>query len=130
MKNTSMPYNTVGNYDYTKSRKEKTDKPSKTIPDQSMSVREIVSRFAKGLPISGNSQQPIWEGENPILPPNFQNLDMVEQRQIIQSLKTKVSQTQAELARKQAEAAAKKREEHIEKMVQERLKKAQEEPSN
>jgi hypothetical protein len=35
---------------------------SKTVPDQSMSLRELLIRYAKGLPLEGQ-KTPIWEGE-------------------------------------------------------------------
>jgi hypothetical protein len=42
---------------------EKNFEPSQTIPDQSLSVREILQRYANGLPLGG-SNEPIWEGED------------------------------------------------------------------
>ncbi len=42
---------------------EKNFGPSLTVPDQAMSVREILQRFANGLPLGG-SNEPIWEGED------------------------------------------------------------------
>ena len=35
---------------------------SKTVPDQSMTLRELLIRYAKGLPLEG-AKTPIWEGE-------------------------------------------------------------------
>ena len=35
---------------------------SKTVPDQSMTLRELLIRYAKGLPLEGQ-KTPIWEGE-------------------------------------------------------------------
>jgi len=35
---------------------------SKTIPDQTMTLRELLVRYAKGLPLEGQ-KTPIWEGE-------------------------------------------------------------------
>jgi len=35
---------------------------SKTVPDQSMTLRELLVRYAKGLPLEG-AKTPIWEGE-------------------------------------------------------------------
>ena len=35
---------------------------SKTVPDQSMTLRELLIRYAKGLPLEG-TKTPIWEGE-------------------------------------------------------------------
>lgn len=37
--------------------------PSQTIPDQTMSIRELVKRYASGLPLGG-SNNPIYEGED------------------------------------------------------------------
>lgn len=39
------------------------NEPSQTIPDQAMSVRELLSRYANGLPLAG-SKEPIYEGED------------------------------------------------------------------
>jgi hypothetical protein len=38
------------------------EQPDMTIPDQSMTLRELLVRYAKGLPLEG-SKIPIWEGE-------------------------------------------------------------------
>lgn len=35
---------------------------SKTIPEQTMGLRELLVRYAKGLPLEG-MKTPIWEGE-------------------------------------------------------------------
>jgi hypothetical protein len=37
--------------------------PSQTIPDQTMSIRELVKRYASGLPLGG-ANNPIYEGED------------------------------------------------------------------
>jgi hypothetical protein len=42
---------------------EKNDLPSETIPDQAMSVRELLSRYASGQPLGG-AKEPIYEGED------------------------------------------------------------------
>jgi len=36
--------------------------PSLTVPDQSMSIKEILDRYARGLPMEG--KVPIYEGED------------------------------------------------------------------
>lgn len=41
---------------------EKFTLPSMTIPDQSMSIKEILERYARGLPMDG--KVPIYEGED------------------------------------------------------------------
>ena len=42
---------------------EKNFGPSLTVPDQAMSVRQILERYANGLPLGG-SKEPIYEGED------------------------------------------------------------------
>jgi hypothetical protein len=42
---------------------EKDFEPSQTIPDQTMSIRELVRRYASGLPLGG-SKESIYEGED------------------------------------------------------------------
>jgi hypothetical protein len=42
---------------------EQNNEPSATIPDQSMSIRELLQRYASGLPLAGG-KEPIYEGED------------------------------------------------------------------
>jgi hypothetical protein len=39
------------------------NEPSQTVPDQSMGLRELLVRYAKGLPLEGQ-KTPIFEGED------------------------------------------------------------------
>jgi hypothetical protein len=39
------------------------NEPSQTIPDQSMTVRELLTRFASGMPLTNGKEQ-IYEGED------------------------------------------------------------------
>lgn len=54
------------------------DQPSMAVPDQTMSLRTIVQRYANGLPISGNVKEPLYDdldnqkGINPL------SLDLVD----------------------------------------------------
>jgi len=41
---------------------EKNFSPSMTIPDQTLSIKEILERYARGLPMDG--KVPIYEGED------------------------------------------------------------------
>jgi hypothetical protein len=59
------------------------NQPSQTIPDQTMSIKEILERYAKGLPIGGGLE-PIYEEED-TLGINPKTLDLVD----IQMIKEK-----------------------------------------
>lgn len=39
------------------------NEPSQTIPDQALSVRDLLSRYASGQPLGGG-KEPIYEGED------------------------------------------------------------------
>ncbi|WMC01473.1 hypothetical protein [Microvirus D_HF4_274] len=51
---------------------------SKTIPDQSMSVRTILERYARGLPIEGNPGVPLYDEENDLPDPKTLDLSEIE----------------------------------------------------
>lgn len=57
--------------------------PSLTIPDQTMPIREILERYARGLPISGQTSDPIYLGEEG-LGIDARQLDLTEKQQILQ----------------------------------------------
>lgn len=42
----------------------KNDQPSETIPDQTMSMAELVERYVKGQPIDGGVKQPLYYGDD------------------------------------------------------------------
>lgn len=55
--------------------------PSMTIPDESMSIREILDRFSRGLPVGG-SRTPIYDDENDM--PDIRTLDLAERQELAQ----------------------------------------------
>ena len=59
---------------------EKNYGPSLTIPDQTMSIRQILERHSRGLPISG-WKEPIWDGEENDLP-DIRTLDLAERQEL------------------------------------------------
>lgn len=55
--------------------------PSKTIPDQSMTMKQILDRYAKGLPLNGSKDIPLWDSDNQgmeIAPPEWNQMDLSE----------------------------------------------------
>lgn len=59
------------------------NKPSLTVPDQTMSMREILDRYAKGLSL-GSPKVELWEGEDGD-DFDFQHLDLADQEAIIKA---------------------------------------------
>ena len=62
-------------------RYEVNNEPSETIPDQSMSIRTILERYSRGLPISGE-RTPIWQqGDDFNDMPDPRTLDLAERQE-------------------------------------------------
>lgn len=57
--------------------------PSLTVPDQSMTLTEIVTRYAKGLPFDNERTGIYDEDENDILP-DFRTMDIVDQQDYLE----------------------------------------------
>ena len=61
--------------------------PSLTIPEQNMSIRQIIDRYTRGLPISGFT--PIYDEENDL--PDIRTLDLVERQELAEKYKEEVA---------------------------------------
>ena len=75
------------NYDYTEQKGEVNYLPSMTIPDQTMSIRTIVDRYTRGLPVTGFT--PIYDGEEFYMP-DPKTLDLVERQELVEQIKQEV----------------------------------------
>lgn len=85
---------------------EKNTRPSKTIPDQAMSIPEIMARYARGLPLGGD-RVPVYDEdpENPM--PDLSKMDIIDQHETIKAAANEMN----ELGKKfDAEEKAKKKE--------------------
>jgi hypothetical protein len=75
------------NYDYKDQLGEVNTLPSMTIPDQTMSIRTIVDRYTRGLPVTGFT--PVYEGEDYYIP-DPKTLDLVERHEMAEQIKQEV----------------------------------------
>lgn len=57
------------------------NQPSKTVPDQSLSVQEILRRYARGLPLS-DVKTPIYEGDENTFP-DLSKMDLADREQYL-----------------------------------------------
>ena len=72
---------------------QKFTQPSMTIPDQTMSIPELIRRYAQGLPL-GAPKVPIYEGEDdPMQGVNFKKLDLSEQMQQLKIFSNEIKET-------------------------------------
>jgi len=70
---------------------EKTSGNSETIPDQSLTVRQILDRFTRGLGVPGG-KVPYYYGED-VEHPNFDRMDISERYEWFRSSKEFVDDT-------------------------------------
>ena len=102
------------NYDYRDYPGQFNTQPSQTLPDQTMSIKTIMERYAKGLPIA-NALDPIYEDEeNPSTGINPRTLDLVD----LQDLKRK-NQADLEYFTKLARTGSKKQRNNSEETTDE-----------
>lgn len=101
---------------------EKNTHPSETIPDQSMSVKEILNRYAKGLPLHSNKQVGEYYGDDQYYP-DLARLDLSEKQELyrenqakIRSLQKLMEEDEQKEKQKKVEAA---REEYRKKLREE-----------
>lgn len=83
---------------------------SLTIPDQSMSVAELMRRYASGLPLAGE-RVPFYDSDFDIEVPDLKKLDLAE----IQELKEQYA-TQVEFYKKQLQEEQKEKGERFKQL--------------
>lgn len=74
--------------------------PSQTIPDQTMSIKEILNRYARGIPM--DAKTPIWDDnadENDVLP-DPRTLDLAERQLFADEARRELEQVKQKIADK------------------------------
>lgn len=66
---------------------ETNDEPSLTIPDQTMSIKEILSRYASGLPVGGQKTALYDETESEEYFPDPRYMDLAERQEYAENYK-------------------------------------------
>jgi hypothetical protein len=78
-------------------RYEVNNEPSETIPDQSMSIRTLLDRYSRGLPISGE-RTPIWQqGDDYNDMPDPRTLDLAERQEFAEQYQQELKSLQKTL---------------------------------
>lgn len=98
--------------------------PSKTVPDQSLSVQEILRRYARGLPLS-DVKTPIYEGDEQTFP-DLSKMDLADREayldeQVIrlQNLKDDLKARSKAIREKEAEDLKKQKEAEKRELIDE-----------
>lgn len=84
------------------------NKPSRTVPDQTMPLRTLLDRYARGLPISGPSLHPVYHGEE--FMPDVKRLDISEIHELKTYVREQIQQQQADLQKPKQKSTPKKEE--------------------
>lgn len=98
------------------------DGKSETVPDQSLTVGEIVYRFSRGLPLTSRNGE--YDPENDdeiILPPNWTKMDISERMDFLAEKRDEVQEISKRYNDYRNELYNKQREEEIERRVNEKL---------
>ena len=80
---------------------------SKTVPDQSMTLRELLIRYAKGLPLEGQ-KTPIWEGEEGF-DVDPEKLDLAEREELAEKAREELKAINERVKEEVEKKRAKKR---------------------
>ena len=63
--------------------------PSMTVPDQTMSIRTILERYSRGLPIGGRLDV-LYDEENDL--PDPRTLDLAERQELIENYSQEINE--------------------------------------
>lgn len=79
--------------------------PSETIPDQSLSIREILDRYARGLPL--DAKTPIWDEDADLdnYIPDPRTLDLAEREEFAENAKAELESVKQKIAEKRQKKA-------------------------
>lgn len=73
---------------YHKSPGEKNDQPSMTVPDQAMGMKEILRRFAAGIPMDAG-RVPLYEPDNDLPDPRY--MDLADREELAQQFQEEIA---------------------------------------
>lgn len=91
---------------------------SKTIPDQAMTLKELMTRYVNGYPLHLKGQQPVFHGDEDLIP-DYEHMDLAEKEALMDQYREELKITNQRIAWN------KKKKEQIDKKAAEML--AQEE---
>lgn len=78
---------------------------SQTLPDQAMTIVEIIDRHTRGLPLNLSNNIPIYEGEE--FHPDLDKMDLADREAYIDQAKQTLEETTTRIKTRQAEAKEK-----------------------
>lgn len=86
------------------------EEPSNTIPEQSLSIKQLLHRYSRGLPLDAPIQNAVYDGEEMEFP-DLARLDLAERQELLESARAETKRIET-ILRDNAQARQKK---HAEK---------------
>lgn len=105
---------------YTPDKGQFNEMPSMTVPDETMSIRDLVSRHARGLPIKGIDKEAIFQPDIDGIP--FEMLDISERHELMEQTTQKIDEFKSKQEQAEALKLKKQQDEKINQEVERRLK--------
>lgn len=88
-----------------KSKAETFFSESQTVPDQSMSMKDMLARFVRGLPLP-RAKTPIYDGDVDM--PDFSQMDLVDVQEMLEKHKAQLTEIRSKRDKKAKNAAESK----------------------
>jgi len=66
--------------------------PSETVPDQTMSIRTLLDRYARGMPLGGSKEPLYQDGDEFNDLPDPRTLDLAERQEMAELAKSELSE--------------------------------------
>lgn len=107
-----MQFKAHYNFREVKSKGEKFTLPSKTVPDETLTVRQMLERHTRGLPVHASQKQAVYHGDVDL--PDMERLELEDKQEILENAQQNITDIKDRLNKKAAkqkaakEAAAKK----------------------
>lgn len=118
----TTPFKTKYNAPRFPDKGEVNEMPSMTIPDQSLTVAELVYRFTHGQPLGGH-RTPVYDDDQEInYPANWEKLDISEKYEFMKERQQEYQKLVSDLDLKKNQILKEKQDQEIEKRVQEKIK--------
>lgn len=80
--------------------------PSETQPDEVLSIREMLERHSRGIPMSGSNRQPIYYPEELGHVPDVERMDLTEIADMVEHMTARRTTLESELKKRESEEKA------------------------
>lgn len=91
LKNSLKVFNSLTARHARERKYKETDQPSCTVPDQTMSLRTLLDRYSRGLPIGGIKGAPLYDDQEIAYGINLKTLDLIDLQNLAEKTKSSIA---------------------------------------